>query len=365
MMDRLAAVMPAIEARAAERDASGTFPTEELTLLTQAGALAMTLPIEAAGSAEALATLLATVGRASLPLGRILEAHVNARHLIARYGTPPQREAATADAAAGHLFALWVTDPATDGLALHRTGDRLHLNGGKQFCSAAGHATRALVTARADDGATRMLLLRLGEGEGERVSPLPAPLSGMRAAVTGAVDFSGCTTPATAILGEPGDYLREPSFSTGAWRGSAVALGGLMAIVETMRDQLRANGRLDDPHQKTRLGHAVMAREAARAWVARAGRIAEDPAADPQEAVATVGLARLAVEYACLDAMQLAQRGLGLAAFRRGNPIERLCRDLATYLRQPAPDAVLTDAAAWFAAQPATALACVAGRADP
>jgi alkylation response protein AidB-like acyl-CoA dehydrogenase len=357
-MQRLAAAVPAIEARAAERDETGSFPTEELALLAQAGVLAAPLPAEGTGTADALATLLATVGRASLPLGRILEAHVNARHLIACYGTPAQRAAAAADVAAGHLFALWVTDPPQDGLALRRAGDTLHVTGGKQFCSAAGHATRALVTARTESGAAQMLVLRLGQGE--RVAPLPAPLSGMRAAVTGAADFSGCRAPVEAMLGEPGDYLREPAFSTGAWRGSAVALGGLIAVVAELQDQLRAAGRLDDPHQAARLGHAMIARETARAWVARAARIAEDPAAHPSEAVATVGLARLAVEFACLDAMRRGHRALGLAAFRRGNPMERLCRDLATYLRQPAPDAVLTESAAWFAAQPASPLATVA-----
>ena len=50
--------------------------------------------------------------------------------------------------------------------------------------------------------------------------------------------------------------------------------------------------------------------------------------------------------------MQLAQRSLGLAAFIRGAPVERLCRDLGTYLRQPAPDAILDEAAAYFMARP-------------
>ena len=68
--------------------------------------------------------------------------------------------------------------------------------------------------------------------------------------------------------------------------------------------------------------------------------------------VATVGLARIAVETACLDAMRLVQRSLGLSAFRQGNPVERICRDLSTYLRQPAPDEVLTESADWFAEHP-------------
>ena len=62
------------------------------------------------------------------------------------------------------------------------------------FCSAAGHATRALVTATDEFGAAQMLVLALGTGE--RVVPLESPLQGMRAAITGAVDFTGCTVTA-------------------------------------------------------------------------------------------------------------------------------------------------------------------------
>jgi hypothetical protein len=43
--------------------------------------------------------------------------------------------------------------------------------------------------------------------------------------------------------------------------------------------------------------------------------------------------------------MRLTQRGLGLGAFMAGHPAERICRDLATYLRQPAPDETLVKAA--------------------
>jgi alkylation response protein AidB-like acyl-CoA dehydrogenase len=358
MMQRLAAAIPSIQQRAAARDERAEFPTEEVALLSDAGVLATPLPIEGGCAPKDLATLLATVGRASLPLGRILEAHVNARQLIARYGTPDQRRKAAADAAAGHLFALWVTDPPdNDGLRMTREGNAIRLHGRKMFCSAAGHATRALVTAWTPDRTAQMLVVNLGESE--RVSSLPAPLAGMRAAATGAVDFDGCLIDRNAALGEPGDYVREPTFSAGAWRGSAVALGGLCAIIEVMQGQLRDAGRLDDPHQSARMGEALIARETARSWVGRVARIAERPDADPAAVVAAVGLGRLAVEAACLDAMRLAQRSLGLAAFRQGNPMERLCRDLAVYLRQPAPDMVLTEAAAWFGRQPVPAIVTV------
>ena len=66
------------------------------------------------------------------------------------------------------------------------------------------------------------------------------------------------------------------------------------------------------------------------------------------EAVAYVNLARTAVETACLDALRHIQRSLGLSAFMQGSRAERIARDLATYLRQPAPDEALVEAAGYF-----------------
>jgi hypothetical protein len=336
--------IPWMQNRADTLDRDAAFPAEEFELLRGIGALSPPLPVSGHASVGELASLLALVGQGNLSAGRLLEAHVNTLHLIARYG----------ELAAWHqdcLFGLWVTDPPENELRVRQSGDRVLLTGGKQFCSGAGFTTGALVTARDPDGNTRMLVLRLGIGE--MIAALPAPLQGMRAAMTGAVDFTGCETTSDALLGKPGDYLREPDFSAGAWRGSAVALGGLIALIDQAVLQLRASGRFDSPHAQARLGRALIARETSRLWVETAARAAEDPMADAAYRVATVGLARIAVETACLDAMRLVQRSVGLSAFRQGNPIERICRDLATYLRQPAPDEVLTEAALWFADHPA------------
>ena len=58
--------------------------------------------------------------------------------------------------------------------------------------------------------------------------------------------------PADTLLGGPGHYLREPDYSAGAWRGSAVALGGLIALLGHGVTQLRQAGRLDSPHTQAR-----------------------------------------------------------------------------------------------------------------
>jgi alkylation response protein AidB-like acyl-CoA dehydrogenase len=91
-----------------------------------------------------------------------------------------------------------------------------------------------------------------------------------------------------------------------------------------------------------------VATETAKLWVARAAELAEQhDGRDPGQVVAYVNLARSAVERAGLDVLELVHRSVGLAGFLRTHPIERLSRDLATYLRQPAPDRALTTAAAY------------------
>jgi alkylation response protein AidB-like acyl-CoA dehydrogenase len=214
-------------------------------------------------------------------------------------------------------------------------------------------ATRALITARIDD-ATRMLIVQLEPGA--RVLPSEIRLSGMRAAITGSMMFTGMAVTPQAFIGAAGDYLREPVFSAGAWRGSAAALGGLTALVELHRGEILRRGRDQDPHQRARFGQLMMAYETARLWMQSAARRGCLEDGTPQAVVAYVNLARLAVEAACLDAMRLTQRGLGLGAFIAGHPAERICRDLATFLRQPAPDETLDVAARHYFGQPVAVL---------
>lgn len=54
-------------------------------------------------------------------------------------------------------------------------------------------------------------------------------------------------------------------------------------------------------------------------------------------------MARLAIERICLDVMEIAERSAGTRALLAPNPIERIVRNLALYLHQPAPDAALAN----------------------
>ena len=349
-----------LQDEAARCDAEARFPYESIAALSRNGVLRATLPAALGGydfgagpdGAAALFHLLYRLGEGHLSVARLLEAHINALQLVQRYGTTAQFAAAAADVQAGHLFALWVTDPLASGGV--RLGPDMVLRGAKEFCSGAGAATRALITAGTPDG-TRMLVVALPPGQ--RVRPSHIQLAGMRGAITGSVDFEGMEITPDALIGDVGDYLREPVFSAGAWRSAAAAAGGLGALVELHRSTMVKRQRDQDPHQRARFGQLVIAHETSRLWMEKAALrgCLEDDA--PDAIVAYINLARLAVEAACLDGLRLTQRSLGIGGFISGQPAERICRDLATYLRQPAPDETLDRAAAHYftAAMPGTA----------
>ena len=342
---------------AARQDEDGAFPAAEIVALHASGLLAAALPCglgDAQLKARGLCDVLRLIGGGSLPLGRLFEGHVNALTLVLRYGRAEQAALVAREVHDGRLFGVWNTDDK-DGLRLVGAHGRQRLQGRKILCSGAGRIERPLVTATDEKGRRLMIMPRLAPGDRADLSRWTA--HGMRASATGAVDFSDVAVEPIEIVGGDGDYERQPAFSGGAWRFAAVHQGGMERLLALLCLHLRAAGRGADPHQAARVGEAGIAAETARLWVERAAAIADagDDARPSEEIVAYVNLARLAVERAGLELMALVHRSVGLQGFMRPHPIERISRDLATYLRQPGPDRALTSAAAWMLAREAPA----------
>ncbi len=346
------ALVAALRDEAAAVDVEHGFPSRSIALLRLAGWLsAATIR---SPRRRRLFDRLATVGRGSLPVGRIFEGHVNALLLVEAYGTPEQVARHEADAAAGHLFAVWNTE-AADGVRLQLAPDRIELHGSKTFATAAGHATRAVVTGNDAEGRRWMVVVDTDRTPPELDRTFWRPL-GMRPTASAMADFGGITLPPHALLGGAGDYYREPMFSTGAARFAAVQLGGAEAVFDETRHFLRRLGRTDDPYQRARLGEMAMCIATGRHWLAAAAaRLLDPPGRDP--AVPTTGrreadaafahLMRIAVEDLCLRVLPLAERSVGARGLLRPEPFERLHRDLTHYLRQGSPDAVLAAAGAY------------------
>jgi alkylation response protein AidB-like acyl-CoA dehydrogenase len=345
-------------ARAGGYDKDGAYPLADLTALAERGLLTATLPRELGGEGLgplALSELLREIGAGSLPLGRLFEGHVNALALVVHYGDDEQARLVAGEAHAGKLLGVWNTDDE-QGLRLLADREGHWLQGRKILASGAGFIERPLVTATDETGRRLMVIPHLQPGQRSDLSGWTA--HGMRASATGAVDLSGVEVRAIEIVGGDGDYELQPAFSGGAWRFAAVHLGAMERLFDLLREHLRRTGRGGDPHQAARLGQAAIATETARLWVEHAATISEEApeARSAEQIVAYVNLARLAVERAGLDLMELVHRSVGLQAFMRPHPIERVSRDLATYLRQPAPDRALTRAADWALRQQAPSI---------
>jgi alkylation response protein AidB-like acyl-CoA dehydrogenase len=323
------------------------FPAEDILELRRLGVLLAPLPPVHGGlgwSAATLGAALRLIGSGSLVAGRLFEGHVNALLLICGFGSEAQIAAAARDVHNGHLFGIWNTE-GPDGVRLRTDG---RLRGRKINVSAAGVATRAVITVDQDRD-NRMLVIALQAGE--RAGPMAGTLHGMRGTGAGWIDLDHFSPDPAGWIGEPHDYLRQPDFSAGAWRTLAVLVGGLDYLVEELCCQLRQRGRDAAPHQRARIAQALIARDTASLWVQHCASMVDDRSADTARLVATVNLARSAVERACFDAIALVQQSLGLMALVEGNPVENLTRDLTTYLRQPALDEALDEAAATFVNQ--------------
>ncbi len=323
------------------------FPAERLDALRGTLAWSGFAEVTPGPRTRELLDVLRLIGRADLSLGRLFEGHVNGLQIVATYGSEDQRRTMLQAADGGALFGVWATEP-NPGLRIVRDGPGTwRLEGKKSFATGAGRVDNAIVTALREDGAKQLVNVDL-TGEAHRADVGNWRVRGMKGTISGIFDFSGLKIGAESLIGDPDDYEREPRFSAGAWRFTAVQLGAVEGLVRHLRAHLVGSGKGDDAIQRARFGACVVAARSAGEWVRRAAQAAE---AQSDQAVALVLMARGVVEDAGLAVMEAAARAVGTASFFTGNPIDRITRDLGLYLRQPVPDQTRNRAAAaWLQA---------------
>lgn len=278
----------------------------------------------------ALLRLLYDTGRADLPLGRLFEGHVDALQIVSRYGDDAQRVALASGVADGAALGVWNAELAGEPLRL----DGLRLSGGKSFASGAGLLSHALVTVD-QEGGRQLILLDLARTP-PAIDRSFWRVVGMQRSETHVVRWHDAAIDPEDLIGAPGDYVREPWFSGGALRFTAVQAGGIAALVDRTRDHLVAVGRAADPHQAGRLAALYGAAEVAAGAVRTAamGWFGTEAARLP-----LVAAARAAVYEAGARALGLAQEAVGVQALFVDQPLAATITDLSMYLRQPGPDA--------------------------
>ncbi|HLI77265.1 MAG TPA: acyl-CoA dehydrogenase family protein, partial [Acidobacteriaceae bacterium] len=193
-------------------------PLAALARLHAAGLMTAALPVRLGGLGLGtepgghlpLLRVLSALGGSDLALGRLYEGHVNALILIHAYGSPEQRRIAAEDAHAGKLFAVWNTGEPTP-MRVGGYNGNLTLHGVKAFATGAAFAQRPIITA--EHRGWQMILPRM---ESARVADAVQidrdswhPL-GMESSGSLTIDFSGAGIAASDLIGQPGDFFREP-----------------------------------------------------------------------------------------------------------------------------------------------------------
>lgn len=337
--DRAQAILKPLAELGARYDAAPVFPVESVKILRDAGLLHSFAPPECGGDIFAdcqhqnacMMSVLRIIGRADLSVGRLYEGHVNALLLFDWFGSPTQRARLRQELDAGALYGVWATEPPP-GVQIASTGQGSVLDGAKSFATGAGGLTYAIITAQAAEGPRRLVIARANDGARTDLSQWR--VRGMRATGSGRYDLTGMLVEADDLLGAAGDYDLEPAFTTGAWRFTAVQLGGIEALLTETRDAMTTAARAD-PLQRAKFADAVAATRTAYLWVREcAGRAAAQDADGPAFARMTRGI----VERAALDVMELASRIVGTRSAMDGHRIDKIIRDLSLYLRQAGPD---------------------------
>ncbi|NJC08662.1 acyl-CoA dehydrogenase family protein [Polymorphobacter fuscus] len=323
-------------------DAIGGFPHDSVALLADAGLLIAPFPVHMGGSAlgsreDSIAVLrdvLTMLGNASQAVGRLYEGHVNAIILATRHGGEAILAELAAEARAGRLSGVWNAEPQA-GLRLSRCDNGWQIDGQKIYCSGAGTIRRPVVTAAREAGAPPLMLVPDMTTPGVTVDLSAWRAAGMHGSMTGSVAFRAVVVPDDAVLGSEGTYYQAPAFAAGAWRVLAVQLGALQRVIKLHAAFLRRSGREREPVLRSRFADAAADAELARLLVVAAAAHAEDRSAAPADAENYVNMARTAFERLALGIIAATRRNVGLSSFVAPNPIDRVLRDLETYLRQP------------------------------
>ncbi|WP_454797999.1 acyl-CoA dehydrogenase family protein [Novosphingobium lindaniclasticum] len=351
-VERAAGIASRLADLGAGYDAAPAFPAESIRCLVSAGLHCDFAPPASGGMTFsnavdrqfALMNVLRIVGRADLSLGRLYEGHVNALALFGWYGSARQHARLRRDLEHGAFYGVWATEPQPGVSIAFRDGGSYALKGSKCFASGAGGLANAIVTAQAPGSALRQLVI-VPANDPARADVSQWRVRGMRATISGLYDLAGVVVGEPDLLGSAGDYEREPHFTTGAWRFTAVQLGGMEALLAETRLAMTETAR-GDPLQRGRFADAVAAVRTAYLWVRECALRA---AREDEDGPAFVRMTRGVVERAAFDMMELAARIVGTRSAMEGQRIDKITRDLSLYLRQAGPDHARDQAAlAWL-----------------
>jgi isovaleryl-CoA dehydrogenase len=336
-----------IAPRAAEIDATNTFPADLWRKFGDLGVLGVTVEEEFGGAGVGYlehVVAMEEISRASASVGLSYGAHSNlCVNQIRRNASPEQKRRYLPRLISGeHVGALAMSEPGAGSdvvgmrLKADKRGDRYVLNGSKMWITNGPDADVLVVYAKTDPaagprGITAFLVERgfAGFSSAQKLDKL-----GMRGSNTCELVFQNCEVPEENVLGEVGRGVNV--LMSGLDYERAVLAAGPLGIMQACLDVV-----LPYVHERKQFGKAIgefqlmqakladmyTATNAARAYVYAVARACDRGQATRKDAAGAILFAAEKATWMALEAIQ----ALGGNGYINDYPTGRLLRDAKLY----------------------------------
>ena len=329
-----------LQPRAAEAEATETFPREVFRTLGRAGILGLPYPEEYGGGGqpyEVYLQVLEEIGYAWSSVGVGTSVHGLSCFALATRGTEEQKHRLLPDMLGGELLGAYClsephagSDPAAMTTRARRDGDEYVLDGAKAWTTHGGHADFYTVMARTSEDRNGIsCFLVPADADGLSADP-PERKMGLTGSATATMRFEGVRVPVERRLGEEGEGLKIALAGLDAGRlGIAAVATGLAqgALDEALAyaQQRETFGKKIIDHQGLAFVLADMAAAvgSARATYLAAARLKDQGLPYGTEASIAKMVATDNAMKVTTDAVQV----FGGYGYTRDFPVERYMRE--------------------------------------
>ena len=329
--------------RAAEAEATETFPRDAFRLLGRAGLLGLPYPEEYGGGGqpyEVYLQVLEEIGAAWSSVGVGVSVHALSCFGLATRGTKEHKRKFLPDMLGGELLGAYClsephagSDPAAMTTRARRDGDDYVIDGAKAWTTHGGHADFYKVMARTSgepgDRSGISCFLVPADAEG-LTADAPERKMGLTGSATATMRFDGVRVPVERRLGEEGEGLRIALAGLDAGRlgiaavATGLAQGALDEAVAYARDR-ETFGRPIIDHQGLAF---LLADMAAAVQTARATYLAAARRKDQGLPYSTeASIAKLVATDNAMKVTTDAVQVLGGYGYTRDFPVERYMRE--------------------------------------
>jgi alkylation response protein AidB-like acyl-CoA dehydrogenase len=327
--------------RAAEAEATETFPRDVFTLLGRAGILGLPYPEQYGGGGQPYEVYLQVLEEiaavwSSVGVGSSVHA-LSCFGLVTR-GTEEQKKRWLPDMLGGELLGAYClseahagSDPAAMRTSARRDGDDYVLSGAKAWTTHGGHADFYKVMARTSDHRTRGISCFLVPADAPGLSAdTPEKKMGLTGSATATMRLDDVRVPVERRLGEEGDGLKIAlaGLDSGRLGIAAVATGlaqGALDQAVAYAQERETFGKKIIDHQGLAFVLADMeaAVQSARATTLHAARLKDHGLPFSTEAAVAKMVATDNAMKVTTDAVQV----LGGYGYTRDFPVERYMRE--------------------------------------